>query len=324
MRFLREIQGLDEEHLRKKVSSKIKRLEAQSLKENPDYQVLGYQVEDIPQLYQLERTGNESYISLTMRCFYNNFIPKNTKIVFGLVYNRLGRAGSFGKSYYLDDQEYLYDFCKYIQEIDIEDEVELFGYIRDFLKKYFGYFQVLDRDQMLTMLMDINGNPFPINNTHSIKNFKGKGNALCSEYAVMAQNILRLFGFESYLVLGTEKVNDNNPEGHAYNLITYKDSETKTTRHAVLDFMNPVSVYDHDYHKIGEEPFIGYIDKLDEEVVNELIHGDKHLVFDDYGYCIFGNSLLKLGFNRTRNYYVDTYIHPDTKKSDNKVYTLTK
>ena len=321
MKFLEEIIGLDDEQLRKKVFSKIKRLERKSKQDNPNCKALGYQIGYASELHNIQSDGEYINIELMMRCFYNNFIPKDTKMVYGLTYNCAGQAGNRGCYYYVDDQEYLYDFCQYIQDKEVETEYELFGYIRDFLKGYFGTIKKVDREEMYSMIIDVNERVFPPIREHSIKDFKGKGNALCSEYAVMAQNLLRLFGFESYLVIGHESISGKNAESHAFNMINFTEQETKTKEHILIDFMNPVNVWDLEYHKIGEEPFVGHLDQLDEDFVNRFVNEEEHLVFEDYAYYIMGETIVKLGFERTRDYYIDKYIYPDGTVKKSKTYT---
>ncbi len=70
----------------------------------------------------------EKTISLQfmVRCFYNQFLPKNMKVVYGLRWDSLsGKASNRGNYYYMNDQEYLYDFCKFIKDKEIVDE---YGY----------------------------------------------------------------------------------------------------------------------------------------------------------------------------------------------------
>lgn len=321
MKFLNEIRTLSEEQLKKTVEAKIEELEKRSKEENPNCNIIGYQVDSNPEFHELKSDGEYVNIELTMRCFYNNFISKDTKMVYGLTYNYDGRAGNGGCYYYVDDQEYLYDFCKFIQEQDVETEYEFFGFIRDFLKGYFGTIKQVEREQMYSLLVDGNEKIIPPRKEHSIKDFKGKGNAMCSEYTVMAQNILRLFDFESYFVIGQEAVSGRNAESHAFNMINFLESETEEERHAIIDFMNPVNVWDISYHKVGEEPFIGQLEALDDDFVDRFINQEEHLVFDDYAYYVLGDTLIKLGFARTRDYFVDTYIHPDKTVNKSKTYS---
>ena len=326
MRFLHEIEKLNEEQLRKIIARKIEKLERKSKKNNPTAKSIGYQVGEQPETNEVHWEGDDLLIKFYIRCFYNQFIPKDMKIVYGMAWNtENGKGNNHGSFYYMDNQEYLYDFCKWIQDKEIQDEYELFGYIRDFLKKYFGKIRTIDRDQMHKLLIGLDGNCFEPTKGHSIGDFKGKGNALCSEYAVMAQNILRLFDYESYLVIGNVIMSDKQPESHAYNLLTFKESATGEWKHAVVDFINGVNMYDINFKKIEEEPFMGFIDSLDQDFVNRLVQGDERLRFEEYGFSKMGDTLLKLTFgNKTRVYYIDKLIRAEESVNCSKTYTYKR
>ena len=321
MHFYEEIQNLTEEELKTKVKKRIQSLEKKAKKNNPGYNVLGYHVDYNPEYHELITGEDDSRsIELDLRCFYNNYIWKGTKMVYGMFYNTEGKAGNQGSYYYIDDDSYIYDFCKFIQDKDIINEYELFDYMLEFLRDYFGHIKQIDRNEMFQMIFKDETSYYPAIHEHSIKDFKGKGNAMCSEFAVMAQNLLRFFGFESYLVIGNEGVTGHRPESHAFNLITFKEEESGERVNAVIDFSNYVSVFDINFHKIGESPFIGHLDILDEELVKRLVNGEEHLVFEDYSYFIVNETLAKLGYDRQRDYYISNHIEPDIDVQKRKNY----
>ena len=325
MKFLHIVEKSSDRRLKKLIDYRIKRLERKNLKNNPNVTSVGYQVDYTPTIQDFVWDGEDYSLQFMVRCFYNQFLPKNMKVVYGLGWDSLsGRAGNRGNYYYMDDQEYLYDFCKFIKDKEIVDEYEFFGYIRDSLSHYFGVIPSQDRDEMHNLLVDKNGNYITPHKEHSIKDFKGKGNALCSEYASMAHNILRLFDFESYLVIGNMSTSTSKNESHAYNMITFKEEDTKETKHVVVDFLNPVYVYDMNYQLIGDEPFIGFIESLDQDFVNRFVNGEEHLEFDEYGYSILGDTLLKFSYDRTREYFVDTHIYGESTVKKSKTYTYHK
>ncbi len=135
MRFLHEIEKLNENKLRRKISNKIKRLERKSKKNNPHITTIGYQVGFEPVLNDVSWDEDVIEITYQINDFYDDFIPENTRIVYGMMLNPFtGKARHDGKYYYMDDQEYLYDFCKFIQDKEIEDSYDFFGYLKDFLE----------------------------------------------------------------------------------------------------------------------------------------------------------------------------------------------
>ena len=327
MRFLHEIENAKtDEELRKLVEKKIAKLERKSKKHNPTAESIGYQVTHMPKVYEVKWNGDEPTVAFLVRAFYNQFVHKDLKMIYGLSWNpTTGRATNEGCYYYVDNDDYLYDFCRFIKDKEIVDEYEFFGYVRDFLRAYFGFIKMKERDGMYHPLVDKYGEYFEPVLKHSITDFKGQGSALCSEYAVLAQNILRMFDFESYLIVGNVNLNnDTKGDAHAYNLLTFKESDTGELKHAVIDFINSVKVFNYNFEIIGDEPFIGYLDSLDQQFVDKLIKGDLHLHFEEYGYCIIGDTLARITYkDRNRDYFVDKVIRPDDVKKS-KINTLIK
>ena len=304
MHFYEKIHNLTLEDIYKIVKERIQELEKQDEETHED-NTIGFLVGHKPKNHVI----TDDSFGIDMRCFYSGFIRKNSKIVYAIHYNNQGMVTNNGNYYYMDSEDYLYEFCDFISKEDVSDIYDLFDYILMFLRDYFGYFKRQERETMFCMLQDQNGDYIENVIEHGISWFKGKGNAMCSEYASMAQNILSLFGIDSYIVIGYEQTEDNG-EYHAYNLISFKD-ENEDEVNALIDFANFVKVLDIDFKKVGEAPFIAYLDNLDEDFVKELVFQDKHLIFSDYDYLILGDNLVQIGYDRNRDYYVNSEINPD-------------
>lgn len=322
LRFLHSIEGLNDYQLRKKVVQKIQTVERKSRKFCPTDTEIGFNV-GYNQEHELNCSDSGSFV---LNCIYGQFVRPDTKIIYGLSWDlEKGTGVNDGNYYYMDDQEYLYDFCRFVQDKEIMDEYEFFGYVRDFLKDYFGYIKKVGREQMHRMILKNDVDCFDPVQDHSVKDFKGKGNAMCSEYASMAHNILKLFDLESYLVVGTVILNGANPSAHAYNLITFQETATGEIRHAVIDFINGVDVFDVDFTKIGEEPFIGFFDELDQPFINQFVNGEKHLQFDEYRFMLINDTVFRLGIaERSRDYYIDDFIYANAGVNCCKTYTKEK
>lgn len=318
MKFLDKIKTLPDDKLDKVIKRRIRYLEEKSNKDsNHGEKVIGYHIGYNPTYYGID---DSDLMEVNLRCIYNDFIPKDYKLVYGMEYTDDGFASNSGMYYYVDDQSYLYDFCRYIREMEDVSDFNFFGYIRDFIRGYFGQLKIgLPREKMHTLLTDEYGNILPPYNEHSLSNFKGKGNALCTEYAVMAQNILQLFGYDSSIVVGNA-IFDDAEEGHAYNLVSFRDDETGEDLDVVIDFINPVDVYDINYRKIGEEPFIGYIDDFNQEKVNNFVLGQEHFTFNEYYYLLVADSLLRVDVNTLREYYISNCIGEDYDVNYSKKY----
>ena len=127
----------------------------------------------------------------------------------------------------------------------------------------------------------------------------------------MAQNILKLFGYHSYIFMGNNSFStDKEGSSHAFNMLSFEETDTKEIKHMIVDFTNPVDVCDIHHHKIGEEPFYGEIDHLDQKLVDQIVYEDKKLVFDDYEHIFIGDMPAKAAYERQRTYYVDKRIAP--------------
>lgn len=287
------------------VKARIEALEKEDEEKHED-NTIGFLVGHQPKSFMKEHDS----FGIDMRCFYSGYIRKNSKIVYAIHYNNSGMVTNNGNYYYMDSEDYLYDFCDYISQEEVSDIYDLLDHILYFLRNYFGFIKRQDRETMFCLLQDHNGEYLDSIKEHGISWFKGKGNAMCSEYAAMAENLLTLFGIDSYIVIGYEQTKDKEDgEYHAYNLISFEEDGEETN--ALIDFANFVKVLDVNFRKIGEAPFIAYLDVLDEEFVRELVYQDRHLTFEDYDYYILGDSMIQIGYDRTRDYFVNSEIKPD-------------
>ena len=316
MDFYNELINLSDNEIDTLVEERINELDDRNTTED-DF--IGYEADN--NIIKKEIKYNESGKSygIDMKCFYSGYIKENTKIVYGMIYDGEGNISNNGSYYYIDTHEYINDFCKYISKIEVSNEYELFEYLIDFLKEYFGYFEKISRNEMFKLIVDNYGRNITPINEHGLSWFKGKGNALCTEYSIMAQNILNVFGIESYLVIGTIKTGNGKPEGHAYNLLKIFN-EAGHEKNLLIDFCNHVNTYDINFKLIAPSPFIEELQYLDQEFINELVNNRKHLIFGDYNYMIVGNTLTKLSYDRNRDYYIsgDIYYGPNVKKCKKK------
>lgn len=301
MDFLEYIKSLNNNELNSVVGKRIKYLENiyESSLDN-----IGFQVDYNPKCQFFTNISNE--YDYGVLCIYRGYIVKNTKITYGITNDfSKGLVYNEGCYYYLDDDTYILDFCKFIKNIDVSDEYDLFDYVLLFLENYFGYFKDMNRSDMFKMIYNENGLFYDPINEHKFSSFKKKGNAICSEYAITAQNILSIFGFDTYLVFGTYGKTFEKDDDHAFNLISFERCKDSEIVNALIDFSNSSVVLDINLKKVCRSPFIGYLECLDEDFINDLINNDKHLIFDDYNYMIFLNNIFKIGNDLKRDYYLD-------------------
>lgn len=306
MDFYKELLYLNDKEIEKLVESRIDYLED----DKEDADLIGYNADEDIRSNSLNIEGDELVYNYSTECFYSGFIKEGTKVVFGMQFDPFGHISNGGSYYYIDTYDYIYEFSKYIKQFEIENEYELFDYILDFLKNYYGYKSNVKREDMFKLICNENGFYKPTKE-HGISWFKGKGNAECTEYSIMAQNILSVFGIESHLVIGNVKTG-NNSECHAFNLVSLPDKDM------LLDFANYTRVVDINFRTLCESPFIGDIERIDMELVENLVNNNAHLIFDDYSYFVLGDSLSKISPERKRDYYVDGEIYIDDYIKKNK------
>ena len=317
MDFYRLIENLEDKEIDKIVKKRIAKLEEESKRDNPNTPTIGYMVDYNPEDYHLLEKKKFNSFGVNIRHYHFGYIHQGTKIVYGMTYNNLGQARNSGMYYYMDDTSYLYDFCHFIKDKEVSNEYELMEYVLDFLQMYFGVIKMRDRDDMNQMIYKneyLYQAPY---RKHSITDFKGQGNAMCSEYSVLAQNILSLFGFDMFLVIGREKT--ITEDSHAFNLISFIEEETQEEVNALIDYSNYVKVFDRDFHTIGRSPFIANLPDVNEEFAREFLWDEKHLVFEDYAYYILGDQMSRLGYDRKRDYYVNNTIMPEMSVKKSKI-----
>lgn len=316
MDFYREIYSMELYQVDQLIHDKISHYE-----NNPptEYDVVGYEVSENETKYNIDISDyNKSQIELGVNCFIPGYITKDKKIVYSVTCGQDGTVSNGGCYYYIDDDEYIYDFCHYIHDAEIVDEYELFSYILDFLQQYFKTLPTIERDTMFRVLVGKDGQSFKPIKEHSISDFKGKGNALCSEYAVLANNILNIFGIESYVVIGNIKnENEKKSDLHAYNFVSFTKGNDEVN--LLLDFADYVPVRDIDDQIIDVSPFIGELDRLDNELIHSIVYDDEKLLFENYSYYVIGDTLLKVANGINREYSITSYISSDSNIKKCKV-----
>ena len=324
MDFYRKLLELKDEEVKNIVEETIKQKEEESDSCNEDNNTIGYVLQHNPELEVIINNEEEDDFGVDIICFHPGYVKFGTKVVYGMVYDFRGISSNDGKYYYIDDESYIYDFCNYIRQYDVIDEYELMDYMLEFIRQYFGYFNKnTDREEMFKLLKNSHNKNIEPVKEHGLSWFKDNGNALCSEYSIVAQNLLNVFGIDSYLVIGREKTGDEKGESHAFNIVDFVEDESKEEVHALVDFANFVTIYDLDFNECGESPFIGLLEDFSDEFVDQLINDEKHMTFEDYSYVIVNDRLVHLVYDRKRDYYIANGLIPDSftvkrKKSSKK------
>ena len=101
---------------------------------------------------------------------------------------------------------------------------------------------------------------------NKLGDLKNKGAAQCTERGAMAQQILSLFGTESYYCMGCVDLGDRQ-EGHCFNIIKRKND------YAVLDYSCPVMSFNREGSVKAYYPFVGTLSNEEflEFIIMELL-----------------------------------------------------
>lgn len=284
---------------------------------------IGYNLDYNPTYYPF-LDKEENSVGIDLRCFYNGYIPKNTKMVYKVKIESNMVSSNDGSYYYIDDDSYILEFCKYIKDIEVENEFNLFFLILNFLNKYFGNFNNVDRDTMFKMILKNESTYYDPINEHSIKKFKNSGNAMCSEYAVFAQNILSIFGFDSSIIIGQTIKNDEE-ECHAFNLVSYVEKDTGKEVFQLVDFSFSTGVLNVNFKKVIDAPYIIDLDDFDEEKIEDFMANEYKIEYMDYIYMLMNDDLMRLATGDIRQYYISNELHTKNGEINKKLcYNLIR
>ncbi len=258
----------------------------EGIDKNDGCEVIGEML-DINPNYGITLNPNELYYQYDINVFWNQFIPPNVKIVFGIETPDICHNGYY---YYMNDYDYIFEFVKYIKDQDVYDESEFVGYVFDFMRKYFNLSLLNEnlRERYFKLICDQYGRYFPPSEKRSNRLFKGSSMARCTELGATGQNIMSFFGMDTLYVHDQE---------HAYNIVKFSDEST-----FVVDFAKGVYGYNIVKNKRFLLPFMGEIENCTDEVLQELVSTDGRLQFNEYGLYILGNSMLEARYKQTRSY----------------------
>lgn len=255
--------------------------------------------------------------------FWSGYIPLNTKIVYGIA---CGKKFNFdsncGYYYYVDDDSYVYTFIKLIKEWEIEDAFDIVSLINGFSKRLFE--KLVDpqrRMQMHKLLLKEDYVFFEPTKEHSIKDFYGNGSAQCTEYALIANNLLNVLGIPTYYCMD---------KSHAFNVM-FLENDKEDYDGYLLDYSESIPVYNAKNEYVGKYPFYEKIetekkrflyvnsedceeipyDKTKEEIEEEenffedFVNKGKRIKTNDFFAIIINDRMFKAPTKDRREYGVE-------------------
>lgn len=237
-------------------------------------------------IYKDESDHNS--IEFDMQAVWMGFIPNTTRVIYGVYIDKNRDVSNRGQYYYINDNEYLYEFSKYIKDKDIDTDTDFILFVYEFLEEYLGNkFNPKDRHEIHKLIYKNDTDYYKPSKEHSNKDFIGTGGAMCTEYASLAQNILTVYGFDMMYMMD---------ERHAYNLINIEDKVH------LLDLSMNVAIVDINGNVVGDLPYLEEIEDYDNEYLNRVVYGEEKFILNEYYDLYMNGKLFKYVLDDTREY----------------------
>lgn len=198
---------------------------------------------------------------------FKGFIPLNTRIKY---------ANLNIEDYGMESTDFIYEFVHFIKKYNINNKASLIHNLEYFVNSYFGFPGKIDRE---TIFNDIawqttttDEEYFKALENNKLGDLKGKGAAQCTERGALVQQVLSIFGTESYYCMGCIDLGDRQ-EGHCFNIVKRKND------YALLDYSVPIVSYKEDGSVRAYYPFVG---TLTNEEFLDFVNNGVIKSFDDY------------------------------------------
>lgn len=282
-------------------------------------------IDSIVEDFKIEKNETEMFgstgnpFSNTAFCnngIYSGFISPKTKI----------SNATLGAAYHIYDKDYLYEFAIGIRKMNLPENTNLLQYVMPFLDHYFGFPKdsIDRRDDTLYEFAVNNAEKFykehnievdeqqfgdaitqmQITGEYPISALKGKNVAQCVERGAIAQNILKVCGYNACIMFG-ETESRGVAEGHCWNSIL--DNENNML---LMDFSN--SVYSYKDGKFDSRK--PYYCEISLKEYSESINGGPDIESPDFHY----ENGKKVYEEKNRKYAVGRSIKKNNDLSNSK------
>ena len=229
---------------------------------------------------------------------FKGFIPLDTRIKY---------ANLAIEDYGMQSTDFIYDFVHLIKQFKINNIVALIYNLEYYINSYFGFPGKIDRETIFNEIAWQNTTTdeeyFLALKNNKIGDLKGKGAAECTERGALAQQILSIFGIETYYCMGCVDLG-NKQEPHCFNIVKRQND------YALLDYSIPITSYNRDGSVKAFYPFVG---ELTNEEFNDFTNNGINKSFNNY--CIVENKKEKE--NNLRKYVIGKYEIEKENKMNN-------
>lgn len=219
---------------------------------------------------------------------FKGFIPLDTRIKY---------ANLNMETYSMNTTDFFYDFAHFVRKNKINKKGMLVHNLEYFINYYFGFPGKMDRETIFNTVAwqtsTTDEEYFEALKNNKLGDLKGKGAAQCTERGALAQQILNLFGTETYYCMGCIDLG-NRQMGHCFNIAKREND------YALLDYSMPVTSYDQNGNVIAYYPFVGIMtnDEFEDFITNGVLKD-----FDNYEY-INGK---RADLNTQRTYVIGSF-----------------
>ena len=219
---------------------------------------------------------------------FKGFIPLNARIR----YSNLSI-----EDYSMNSADFFYEFAFFLRKYNINNKASFVFNLESFINSYFGLPGGMDREIIFNDIAwqttTTDEEYFEALKNNKIGDLKGKKAAMCTERSALAQQLLSLFGTESYYCMGCVDLEDKQ-ECHCFNIVKRQND------YALLDYSVAVPSYTKDGNVGGYYPFVG---TMTNEDFQNFIQNGTIKSFDDY--YMVGTKPIKTGSQRM--YVVGAY-----------------
>lgn len=198
---------------------------------------------------------------------FKGFIPLKTRIKYSNI-----NVEDYG----MKTTDYIYEFAHFIRKNKIDKISSLIYYLEYFVNSYFDFPGKTDREIIFNDIAwqstTTDEEYFEALKNNKLGDLKGKGAAQCTERGALVQQVLSIFGIESYYCMGCVDLGDKQ-EGHCFNIVKRKND------YALLDYSVPITSYNEDGSVRAYYPFVGIL--TNEEFIDFVSNGTIKS-FDEY------------------------------------------